>query len=46
MDVSAENAASLVDKMNEVQGAVNVCRDVSDMLGQEIRHFPEAGEKL
>lgn len=44
MDVSAENAASLVDKMNEVQSAVNVCREVSDTLGQEIRHFSAAGE--
>ena len=45
MDVSAENATSLVDKMNEVQSAVNVCREVSDMLGQEIKHFSAAGEK-
>ncbi|MDE6169041.1 MAG: methyl-accepting chemotaxis protein, partial [Acetatifactor sp.] len=45
MDVSAENAASIVDKMNEVQSAVNVCREVSDMLGQEIKHFSAAGEK-
>lgn len=45
MDVSAENATSIVDKMNEVQSAVNVCREVSDMLGQEIKHFSAAGEK-
>lgn len=45
MDVSAENATCLVDKMNEVQSAVNVCREVSDMLGQEIKHFSAAGEK-
>lgn len=39
VDISAENASSLVDKMNEVQNAVNVCRGVSGTLEQEIEHF-------
>ena len=29
IDISAENATGLVDKMNEVQNAVNICREVS-----------------
>ena len=39
VDISAENASSLVEKMNEVQNAVNVCRGVSGTLEQEIEHF-------
>lgn len=46
MDVSAENAASLVDKMNEVQNAVNVCQEVSGVLEQEIRHFAANGNVI
>ena len=36
VDISAGNASSLVEKMNEVQNAVNVCRGVSGTLEQEI----------
>lgn len=39
VDISAGNASSLVEKMNEVQNAVNVCRGVSGTLEQEIEHF-------
>ena len=39
VDISAENASSLVEKMNEVQNAGNVCRGVSGTLEQEIDHF-------
>ena len=39
IDISAENATGLVDKMNEVQNAVNICREVSSTLEDEIRHF-------
>ena len=39
VDISAGNASSLVEKMNEVQNAVNVCRGVSGTLEQEIAHF-------
>lgn len=39
VDISAGNASSLVEKMNEVQNAVNVCRGVSGTLEQEIKHF-------
>lgn len=39
VDISAGNASSLVEKMNEVQNAVNVCRGVSSTLEQEIEHF-------
>ena len=46
MDVSAENAASLVDKMNEVQNAVNVCQEVSGVLEQEIKHFAANGNAV
>ncbi len=39
MDVSAQNAADFVEKMHEVQAAVDVCREVSDVLEKEISHF-------
>ena len=39
VDISAGTASSLVEKMNEVQNAVNVCRGVSGTLEQEIEHF-------
>ena len=39
VNLSAQNAVSLVDKMSEVQSAVDVCRGVSNALEQEIRHF-------
>ncbi len=39
VNLSAQNAVSLVDKMSEVQSAVDVCREVSNALEQEIRHF-------
>ncbi len=39
VDISAGNASSLVEKTNEVQNAVNVCRGVSGTLEQEIEHF-------
>ena len=39
MDVSAENAASIVDKMQQVQKAVGVSREVSGELGKEVDHF-------
>lgn len=44
VDISAENASSLVDKMNEVQSAVNVCRGVSGALEQEIEHFSASAD--
>ena len=43
MDVSAQNAADFVEKMYEVQAAVDVCREVSDVLEKEIRHFAVRG---
>ncbi len=43
MDVSAQNAADFVEKMHEVQAAVDVCREVSDMLEKEISHFAVRG---
>ncbi len=43
MDVSAQNAADFVEKMHEVQAAVDVCREVSDVLEKEIRHFAVRG---
>ena len=46
VDISAENASSLVDKMNEVQRAVNVCRGVSGTLEQEIEHFSASANSL
>ena len=39
VDVSAENAASIVDKMQQVQKAVDVSREVSGELGKEVDHF-------
>ena len=39
VNLSAQNSISLVDKMSEVKNAVDVCRDVSDTLEQEIKHF-------
>lgn len=44
VDISVENASSLVDKMNEVQSAVNVCRGVSGALEQEIEHFSASAD--
>ena len=46
VDISAENASSLVEKMNEVQNAVNVCRGVSGTLEQEIEHFSASANSL
>ncbi len=43
MDVSAQNAADFVEKMHEVQAAVDVCREVSDVLEKEISHFAVRG---
>ncbi len=39
VNLSAQNSVSLVDKMNEVKNAVDVCSEVSDALEQEIKHF-------
>ncbi|MDE6388137.1 MAG: methyl-accepting chemotaxis protein [Lachnospiraceae bacterium] len=39
VNLSAQNSVSLVDKMNEVQNAVDVCSGVSNALEQEIKHF-------
>ena len=38
-NLSAQNSVSLVDKMNEVKNAVDVCSEVSNALEQEIKHF-------
>ncbi len=43
MDVSAQNAADFAEKMHEVQAAVDVCREVSDVLEKEISHFAVRG---
>ncbi len=39
VNLSAQNSVSLVDKMNEVKNAVDVCSEVSNALEQEIKHF-------
>lgn len=39
VNLSAQNSISLVDKMSEVQNAVDVCHEVSNALEQEIKHF-------
>ena len=39
VNLSAQNSISLVDKMNQVQKAVDVCREVGNTLEHEIKHF-------
>jgi len=39
LNLSSQNSVSLVDKMNEVKNAVDVCSEVSNALEQEIKHF-------
>ncbi len=39
VDISAVNAASLVDKMQQVQNVAHVCREVSGELEKEVLHF-------
>ena len=42
MNISAESVTGLVEKMKEVQNAVDTCRGVSGRLETEIRHFVTA----